>query len=492
MGDNATSLSSFFPPVPGPGGDSPTTSTDCCECQCGTGGGGSMRQFFCPCRGKGDPRYDPDDHRAHHREGGEGGSVEDLQPLLTSRRRRARLPKPEHLQTCKMYGLVMAVWVVVILVYASFIMLNVVPGFTKKNLLGKPDDLTLQPAELWAEIVALHIFLVLFVVCYFYAMLLPPGSPDDRWRWKEGTHYPDFLNFVPPIVKDPFLCREMKVFRPQKAMTQERKMEQQLEKRTNVLRYRHCWHCEVFKPDRTHHCRMMQRCVLRMDHYCPWINNTLGFDNMKFFILVLFYAQTALLLYLASMLPRFLQAQHLRHPSQDWILLVLYPLVIFLFIVVAWFFGFHCHLIVEGYTTVEWCEKRAMKGQASDIILDEHDDACKEVDGEHATVQRTVVEASALYHESPWKVSLLDNVRQIMGKNVWLWLVPVSHCCGSAPGGAPGSSARGTLYNDSLHGDSPYTQGIDFPRNPNHQLFDLRQRVRQHEQRKRQQQDGMP
>ena len=177
-----------------------------------------MRQFFCPCRGKGDPRYDPDDHRAHHREGGEGGSVEDLQPLLTSRRRRARLPKPEHLQTCKMYGLVMAVWVVVILVYASFIMLNVVPGFTKKNLLGKPDDLTLQPAELWAEIVALHIFLVLFVVCYFYAMLLPPGSPDDRWRWKEGTHYPDFLNFVPPIVKDPFLCREMKVFRPQKAV----------------------------------------------------------------------------------------------------------------------------------------------------------------------------------------------------------------------------------------------------------------------------------
>ena len=149
--------------------------------------------------------------------------------------------------------------------------------------------------------------------------------------------------------------------------------------------------------------------------------------------------------------------------------------MIFLFIVVAWFFGFHCHLIVEGYTTVEWCEKRAMKGQASDIILDEHDDACKEVDGEHATVQRTVVEASALYaftslsmgtqlcspcmgtlinsqshravrciryHESPWKVSLLDNVRQIMGKNVWLWLVPVSHCCGSAPGGAPGSSAR--------------------------------------------------
>lgn len=80
-------------------------------------------------------------------------------------------------------------------------------------------------------------------------------------------------------------------------------------------------------------------------------------------------------------------------------------MVVFLFIVVAWFFGFHCHLIVEGYTTVEWCEKRAMKGQASDIILDEHDDddadaAAKddEEDSEKAaTMHRTVVEASALY-----------------------------------------------------------------------------------------------
>ena len=26
----------------------------------------------------------------------------------------------------------------------------------------------------------------------------------------------------------------------------------------------------VYKPDRAHFCRMLNRCVLKMDHFCPW------------------------------------------------------------------------------------------------------------------------------------------------------------------------------------------------------------------------------
>ena len=73
---------------------------------------------------------------------------------------------------------------------------------------------------------------------------------------------------------------------------------------------RYCPRCRLIKPDRCHHCSLCNRCVLKMDHHCPWyplclsschcichyvcctlcrINNCVGFSNYKFFFLFLFY-----------------------------------------------------------------------------------------------------------------------------------------------------------------------------------------------------------
>ncbi|KAI9021418.1 DHHC palmitoyltransferase-domain-containing protein [Phycomyces nitens] len=50
-----------------------------------------------------------------------------------------------------------------------------------------------------------------------------------------------------------------------------------------------CEICQVWKPDRTHHCRVCDRCVLKMDHHCPWVNGCVGLENYRYFIQFICY-----------------------------------------------------------------------------------------------------------------------------------------------------------------------------------------------------------
>lgn len=65
----------------------------------------------------------------------------------------------------------------------------------------------------------------------------------------------------------------------------------------------YCRKCSIPRPERAHHCNVSGFCVLRMDHYCPWINNCVGVNNHKFFLQLVVYGSMASLIGIATSLP---------------------------------------------------------------------------------------------------------------------------------------------------------------------------------------------
>jgi palmitoyltransferase ZDHHC9/14/18 len=58
----------------------------------------------------------------------------------------------------------------------------------------------------------------------------------------------------------------------------------------------YCNECNVFKGGGVSHCRFCECCVIEGDHHCPWIDNCIGRNNLRFFLINI-YSTTALLFY---------------------------------------------------------------------------------------------------------------------------------------------------------------------------------------------------
>lgn len=64
-----------------------------------------------------------------------------------------------------------------------------------------------------------------------------------------------------------------------------------------------CKKCNKPKPPRTHHCSICKRCVLKMDHHCPWLNNCVGLRNYRYFICFLLWLSIATFYILCILAP---------------------------------------------------------------------------------------------------------------------------------------------------------------------------------------------
>merc|ERR1711912_222732 len=160
---------------------------------------------------------------------------------------------------------------------------------------------------------------------------------------------------------------------------------------------RWCRKCVKVKPDRCHHCRVCQRCVLKMDHHCPWINNCVGYYNYKYFYLFIVYALLILFWVSATSFLNFLVSIASDDVLDVWsssFMIVFCWLYCTLFgVALGGFVTFHTYLLVQNFTTIELVEKKGSPARGKSYV-------------------------------HPWDLGARTNVEECLGKSIWLWMIP--------------------------------------------------------------------
>lgn len=124
-----------------------------------------------------------------------------------------------------------------------------------------------------------------------------------------------------------------------------------------------CRKCDSFKPARAHHCHVCRRCVLMMDHHCPWMANCIGFYNYRYFFLTLLYltvgcAYCVVVACYKYSIPRLSKVQSGKQMMTGDKFFVFFLCIcagLAVFILLSW----HVYLVLSGQTTIEFYQRRA-------------------------------------------------------------------------------------------------------------------------------------
>jgi len=259
---------------------------------------------------------------------------------------------------CKFANVLPFLFVVVIIstIYAIYMMYHCLP------MLQESERSELDRGKV--DFVVVNVLTLLLVICYAMCILVHPGTVPNTPKWRVDE---ESFGHAEPGVK----MHETK--------------------RTGERRY--CKWCARYKPDRCHHCRICNVCVLRMDHHCPWVYNCIGFRNHKYFFLLLVYAVIDLIVVAITMFDTVWWSTRIDVPISMMIgLMAAQTLAAFLVVLITSFLSFHIWLLTKAMTTVEFCEKSLKK---------------------------------ASYNSSQYSHGLYNNICAVLGPNPLLWFFPI-------------------------------------------------------------------
>ena len=208
-----------------------------------------------------------------------------------------------------------------------------------------------------------------------------------------------------------------------------------------------CSTCQNWKPDRAHHCREVDRCVRKMDHFCPWVGGVVSETSFKFFIQ--FTAWTSLFCLFVLIIMAIFLAEMNRNTgfiNVHWIVTIALAGLFFLF--TLGMTGSSVQFALLNTTTIENLSRKTIVWDLA-IHIPKHPQQPPAFPAiSFSTGQATIpseytdqsmppnaIKTFAILHskpgESPFDLGAFRNFKSVMGERWYDWLLPFKYspCC---------------------------------------------------------------
>ncbi|XBW34723.1 hypothetical protein QEN19_000290 [Hanseniaspora menglaensis] len=206
----------------------------------------------------------------------------------------------------------------------------------------------------------------------------------------------------------------------------------------------YCVKCKIYKPERAHHCKTCNKCIVAFDHHCPWTMNCVGLNNfasfMRFLISVMIATSTLLYFLITKWYLLYLLKDNIKDSIKyvDVLVLFVFTAIDFLvlFTISALFLRCFKNQFVRGMTQIEtWemdrIESLALNNKLVPILLNNVSkvfDISFDKDNEWKNVAIDFINRSKKlfsysYINFPYDLGFFSNCQTFMGP-FYTWILP--------------------------------------------------------------------